>query len=161
MICLEPPTPKVLLVEDNGDDERLALRAFKRCGVPVEVTVARDGIQALSLLGLDSSPANDSAPSERFVPNLIVCDLKMPMISGDEFISRVRISDALPDVQCVVFSSSDDQHDVDHCMAKGADGYIVKPIDYTEYLTCISGMVKKFTAPLQRLKKIPASRVSA
>ncbi|RYG24454.1 response regulator transcription factor, partial [bacterium] len=53
----------VLVVEDNPDDEALTLRALRKCGIPVRVTVARDGAEAVEILkgdlhsvGLDSAP---------------------------------------------------------------------------------------------------------
>lgn len=117
----------VLLVEDSPDDERLAVRTLRRLLPPVGVAVARDGQEALDALGLDGQ----EAPS--VVPDLVLCDLKMPKLSGDEVLRRVRADARLGDVPFVVFTSSDEPTDVARCQALGATEYAVKPVDYEAY----------------------------
>ena len=73
----------ILLVEDNPDDEALTLRALKKKNILNEVTVARDGAEALGFF----SP-RDSAKVT--LPGLILLDLKLPKIDGLEVLRRIR-----------------------------------------------------------------------
>ncbi|AIE84285.1 response regulator [Fimbriimonas ginsengisoli] len=121
----EPAT--LILIEDTPDDEQLALRALRQLGVPLMVKVARDGEAGVKLLGLDD--ANADGP----VPDLVLCDLKLPKLSGDEILRRARASERLKDVPFVIFSSSDETSDIDRCKALGATDYVPKPVDYELY----------------------------
>ncbi len=120
----EPAT--ILLVEDTLDDERLALRALQRVEAPLMVKVARDGQAALHALGLEGDRS-------RRTPDLVLCDLKLPKVGGDEVLRRVRADERLSGVPFVVFSSSDEPADVARCSGYGASEYAVKPVDYTAY----------------------------
>ena len=77
----------ILLVEDNSDDEALTLRAFKRCNLANNITVARDGREALDyLFALDQYAGRNVAD----LPAVIMLDLKLPKIDGLEVLRRLR-----------------------------------------------------------------------
>ena len=69
----------VLLVEDNPQDEKLALRALRKNDIGHEVVVARDGAEALDYLF--ARGAGD-APNSLALPQLILLDLKLPKVDG-------------------------------------------------------------------------------
>jgi CheY-like chemotaxis protein len=131
---------KVLMIEDNVDDEHLALRAFSHCEVPVEVNIVHDGLEVLRLLGL--SGVNE--PFLNDLPDLVLCDLKLPVVKGDEVLERVRKEPRLDQVPFVMFSSSDETSDVERCMSLGATAYCVKPIDYRQFITCIQEVLQTY-----------------
>src|SRR5688572_9458662 len=83
----EMPFKLILLAEDNEDDLALGIRAIKRCEGDYRVVTARDGADALELLGLGPKPN-----PEPLRPDLILLDLKMPKMSGLEVLARVRAS---------------------------------------------------------------------
>ena len=130
----------VLLIEDSRDDERLALRALRVCGLPLFVRVARDGQRALAALGLEASPED---PPRR-APDLVLSDLKMPRLNGDEVLARARADARLRDVPFVVFSSSAEPSDIERCMALGASAYAVKPVGYEEYVECAGQIARRW-----------------
>ena len=134
---LEPAT--VLLVEDTADDERLALRALQRLDPPLLVKVARDGQAALRALGLDGAA--------RRRPDLVLCDLKLPKVAGDEILRRARADARLADVPFVVFSSSDEPSDLARCEAYGASEYARKPVDYEAYGARVASLVARHLPP--------------
>jgi two-component system response regulator len=129
----ENDQPPIFLVEDNPDDEGLALRAFKKSGVRNPVIVARDGEEAVRKL---PELANGG------VPVLILLDLKLPKLSGMEVLERIRSNGATAHVPVVVLTSSDETIDVIGCYARGANAYVRKPVDFDEFIEAIDSIVK-------------------
>ncbi|HSI72135.1 MAG TPA: response regulator [Fimbriimonas sp.] len=129
----EHDLPPVLLVEDNPDDEGLALRAFKKSGVKNRVLVARDGEEAVKKL---PEFVNGS------VPALILLDLKLPKLSGLEVLERIRANPTTCQVPVVILTSSDEMVDVSGCYARGANAYVRKPVDFDEFIEAIDSIVK-------------------
>ncbi len=133
----------ILLLEDNPDDERLALRALNSCGVPVTIRVARDGFSGLQALGVDGS----SEYSDQPLPDLVISDLKMPLLNGDEVLARAREDARLKGLTFVIFSSSEEPSDLKRCKDLGADAYYVKPVKFDEYLECTRRIVRQWLGP--------------
>lgn len=119
---------RVLLVEDNADDELLALEALALHGLsPDRVKVARDGQEAVDfLLGAESDVAEP-------LPRLILLDLKLPKLSGLEVLQRIRSNARTRFIPVVVFTSSRMESDIRDVYGRGANSYICKPIDFGAY----------------------------
>jgi CheY-like chemotaxis protein len=123
-------TKLILLVEDNASDEKLALLAFKKCGVPNEIVVARDGADALDYLFATGAHAH----RDRSVrPSLILLDLKLPRISGHEVLRRIRAAPETQLVPVVVLTASREDEDVLRSYTLGANAYLRKPVDFVEF----------------------------
>lgn len=116
----------VLLVEDNDNDAELARLAFARCGVPLELVVAEDGVAAFEYL-FDRGEA--AAP-----PDLVLLDLKLPGVDGFEVLRRIRADERLRAVAVVVCTSSAEESDIDRCLRSGANSYLRKPVDFDEFV---------------------------
>lgn len=115
-------------MEDNPDDAALALRAFGKAGVPGEVVVLRDGIEALDyLLGTDPSPTTQA-------PCVVLLDLNLPRVDGLEVLRRLRADPRTRELPVVVMSSSEQEEDVACSYRMGANAYIRKPVDYAEFV---------------------------
>jgi CheY-like chemotaxis protein len=78
----------------------------------------------------------------RRTPDLVISDLKMPRLNGDEVLRRARNSPNLQDLKFVIFTSSDEADDVERCTRLGATAYCKKPVDYQEYIECVRDIVK-------------------
>ena len=129
--------PKILLVEDNRDDEDLARLAIASSGVSCEVQVARDGAEALDML-IGSSPGQDDdlgAP-----PRLVLLDLKMPKVSGLDVLKRMRSHPRTRNVPVVILTSSAERRDLEDAYASGANSYIRKPVDLEDFNGIMSGI---------------------
>ncbi|MEO8132110.1 MAG: response regulator, partial [Bryobacteraceae bacterium] len=111
----------ILLVEDNGDDEKLTLRAFKKKNIANPVVVARDGVEALDYL-FGSGPHAGRNVSD--VPAVILLDLKLPRIEGLEVLKRVRADSRTKRVPVVVLTSSKEEQDLVASYDLGANSYI-------------------------------------
>lgn len=123
----------VLHVEDNADDEMLVKRALK--GVTQNtIVVARDGKEAFSYLfegkllgGL----------TEHRLPDLILLDLKLPIIGGLELLEKIRSDETTKNIPVVVLTSSDEARDVQKCYQLGVNSYVSKPVDFQKFIEAV------------------------
>lgn len=120
----------ILLVEDNADDEALAIRALKKSNILNEVVVARDGAEALDYLFGTGAYAGRDLPAP---PQVVLLDLKLPKISGLEVLRRIR-EDARTRMQpVVILTSSTEEQDLTAGYGLGANSYIRKPVDFDQF----------------------------
>jgi CheY-like chemotaxis protein len=120
----------ILLVEDNADDEALALRALAKHGIANPVVVARDGAEALDwIFGTGDHAGRDA--NER--PRVILLDLKLPKIGGLEVLRRIRADPRTRRVPIVLLTSSGEERDIAAGYDLGANSYVRKPVEYGEF----------------------------
>ncbi len=116
----------ILLVEDNPDDEALALRAFQKMKIDNPITIARDGVEALEYLFAPGKNSNQR-------PSVVLLDLKIPKIDGLEVLRRIRAHTITKLLPVVILTSSGEQRDVIDGYSSGANSYVRKPIDFNEF----------------------------
>ncbi len=114
----------VLLVEDNPDDEALAVRALSRTCKPLRIQVARDGPAAL---------AQVLATGREALPDVVLLDLKLPGMTGIEVLRRLRADPHTASVPVVVLTSSCEDRDIVESYRAGANGYVRKPVDFDAF----------------------------
>ncbi|HVT12641.1 MAG TPA: response regulator [Fimbriimonadaceae bacterium] len=120
----------ILLIEDNIDDERLTLRALRKTNIDNEVVVACDGQEAIDyLFGTGSFSGRDMS----VMPAVVILDLKLPKLSGLEVLKRIRSQAATRRLPVVVLTSSEDEQQIEESYALGANSFIKKPTDPTEF----------------------------
>jgi two-component system response regulator len=127
----------ILLVEDNPDDEDLALRAFQRGDVINPVAVARDGIEALDYLHGTGMHAGRDASVQ---PAVVLLDLKLPRMDGFGVLRQIRADVRTQCVPVVMLTSSREDEDVIECYRLGANSYVHKPLDFTEFVSAVRQM---------------------
>ena len=118
--------PKILLVEDNPDDEELTVRALRMRTTP-NVEVARDGQEALDYLFNDANS----------MPQLVLLDLELPNIDGLEVLRRIRADERTCLTPVVILTSSDAPIDVIAAYRYGANSYVRKPVDFNQFAEMI------------------------
>jgi two-component system, response regulator len=114
--------PKILLVEDNPDDEELTVHAL-RMRTTANVEVAHDGEEALDHLFNDAKD----------MPQLVLLDLKLPNIDGLEVLRRIRADERTCLTPVVILTSSDAPIDVAAGYRHGANSYVRKPVDFDQF----------------------------
>jgi two-component system response regulator (stage 0 sporulation protein F) len=111
MVNMSNKDLQVLIVED----EQLLNDAYARVLAAANIALLRayNGKEALDILKTEQ-------------PDIILLDLRMPVMDGIEFLKRLQPKDNLPDAKIIVFSNYDDQHEIDQAFALGAMHYMLK-----------------------------------
>jgi len=121
----------ILLVEDNCDDEMLAVRALKKNNLFNGVVVAHDGVEALDyLFGIGTYAGRDID----IQPGVVLLDLKLPRLDGLEVLRRLRSDERTRRLPVVVLTSSKEQQDLLQSYGLGANSYIRKPVDFNQFM---------------------------
>ncbi|MBD1841282.1 response regulator [Coleofasciculus sp. FACHB-64] len=124
----------ILLVEDNPDDEELTLLALDQSGIPYNVVVARDGVEALDyLFGTGRYTDRDI----NRLPAVVLLDIKMPRIDGLEVLQRLRANDLTKLLPVVILTTSTEEQDRLNGYSFGCNSYIRKPVDYVQFMTAV------------------------
>ena len=127
-------TSTILLVEDNPDDEMLALRAFKKNNITNEVNVARDGVEALDFMFGRGTYEGRDVPHQR---SLILLDLKLPKMDGLEVLKALRANEHTKLIPVVVMTTSKEEDDLVRSYSLGANSYIRKPVDFNQFIDAV------------------------
>lgn len=122
---------EVLLVEDNPGDVRLVKEALRDFHLPLHLTVARDGEEAMQMLF--DAPAG--TPPIR--PHMILLDLNLPKRSGHEVLRGVKQDSSLRTIPVVIVSSASSIEEVNRAYRLSANCYVCKPLDLETTLQTI------------------------
>jgi CheY-like chemotaxis protein len=122
-----------LLIEDNPSDVRLVREALKETFIPVNLAVARDGLEATEYL-------NQAEAGAVVRPDLVLLDLDMPRKNGRELLSELKSSPTLKQIPVVVMTSSLADEDVRLVYSLNANCFVRKPNDLVEYINVIQGI---------------------
>jgi two-component system response regulator len=115
-----PHTHPILIAEDDEDTVFLLERSLKKAGITNPVKIVHDGVEAIDYLEND--------PHQK-PPRLVVLDIKMPLKDGFDVLKMVRANKKLHRLPVIMFSSSNEERDVDRAYDLGANSYVVKPGD--------------------------------
>ena len=124
----------ILLIEDNPDDALLTLRAFKKNNIPNRVVVYHDGATALDYLFATGHYAQQP-PHPR--PELILLDLRLPKMDGIEVLRRLRANQHTRSLPIIILTTSDERQDILQCYNMGANSYLRKPVNFTQFTETI------------------------
>ncbi|MBI5725823.1 MAG: response regulator [Planctomycetes bacterium] len=121
----------ILLVEDNPDDVKLTLRAFKKHNISNDVVVVTDGAEALDyMFGTGRFAGRDV--SQR--PAIVFLDLKLPKMGGLEVLRRIRADERTARQPVVILTSSKEEQDLIAGYELAANSYVHKPVDFDQFV---------------------------
>ena len=122
------PLRDILLVEDNPDDAELTTIGLERHHLANRLVLASDGAEALELL-----------IGERATPfSFVMLDLKLPKVSGQQVLQRVRADPRTGTLPVIVLTSSNEQEDMIDSYHNGANSYVRKPVDFDSFANAIA-----------------------
>jgi two-component system, response regulator len=127
---LDSEPVEILLVEDSPEDAELTLHALRRNHVADHILHLEDGAQALDFLFLRGAYVNRS-PALR--PRLVLLDLKLPKVDGLQVLKEVKSSLATRVIPVILLTSSIEERDLVAGYQLGANSYIQKPLNFTEF----------------------------
>ena len=131
----ESGMPKhVLLIEDSPGDVRLTREALSEANPEIELSVAADGIEAMSFL----NQQNEHSHAPR--PDMILLDLNLPLMDGREVLARIKGDDALKTIPTIILTTSQAQADISTSYELQANSYLCKPVRLDEFMDLVKSI---------------------
>ena len=145
------PPAIILLVEDDVGDQVLTQEAFRALNVPHELRIVSDGKEALDYLYHQGDYQSDATAPR---PDLILLDLNMPRVNGQQVAEQIHTDPALKDIPVVVLTTSRRQEDVLRAYGRGVTSFISKPLDFKRFMAAVQDLESliKFVTTLKSLR---------
>lgn len=123
---------EILIVEDNPNDAELMVRSLKKNHLANTLIVMEDGEKALDFIFCrgEYTGRDISRP-----PKVIFLDLKLPKVDGLEVLKEVKSNEQTRKIPVIIVTSSREDPDIATAYDLGANSYVVKPIDFDNFLT--------------------------
>jgi len=121
----------ILLVEDNPDHAELTIKALKQNNVSNEVYVVNDGQEALDFMYHRGKYADEKNFPR---PGLILLDIKLPKVDGIEVLKQLKDDPQFKSIPVIMLTTSDRDEEIAKSYADGANSYVVKPMDFEEFM---------------------------
>lgn len=128
---------EILLVEDNPDDVELTLHTLNKEKLANHIHVARDGEEALEFLFCTGQYAGRSFDHP---PRLVLLDLKLPKVDGMEVLKKLKDDPRTRSIPVVILTSSKEDRDLIKGYGLGANSYIQKPVDFSQFRETIKAV---------------------
>jgi two-component system, response regulator len=125
---------KILIVEDNSDDEMLLLRQLKKANLEQHIKVIRDGRKALGYL--TEAGANGDHLAAVFL------DLRLPAVDGLQVLQAIREDERLRILPVVVMTSSNDPDEMEKCRKLGVSCYVQKPLTFSSFVKAFADVFR-------------------
>ncbi len=125
----------ILLIEDDQIDSLMVKRAFTEINLKNDLIIAENGEVALGWLR-----------NNKRIPCIILLDLNMPRMNGHEFLSHIKSDEYFKMIPVVVLTTSNDIHDKIEAFKKSVAGYMLKSIDYDEFVSTLKTIDAYWTA---------------
>ena len=122
---------RILLVEDNRDDEELTLIALRKGNILNKIDIVRDGAEALDFI------FGRGKYSDRILPQIVLLDLKLPKVDGIEVLRQIRTNEATKLLPVIILTSSREDKDLIDGYTTGANSYVVKPVETEEFMKSV------------------------
>lgn len=125
---------EILLVEDNPNDAELALRALKKNHLANQIAHVTDGEEALDFIFARGAFSHRQVENG---PKVVILDLKLPKVDGLEVLRIMKADPRARLIPIVVMTSSKEEKDVVESYRLGVNSYIVKPVDFTKFVSAV------------------------
>lgn len=121
----------ILLVEDNEGDIFLILEAFEELKIKAEISVVKNGQEALDFLFKRGKYSNSKKP------DLVLLDINIPIYNGHEVLKQIKADPGLRKTPVIMLTTSSNQKDIDNAYDNHCNSYVKKPLNVEEFLGAI------------------------
>jgi DNA-binding response OmpR family regulator len=129
----------------------LTTRAFRKLNLFEELIIAGDGVEALKYLFGDQRGVNICKKEE--LPSLVLLDIKMPRINGLDVLREIRAAERTKTVPVVIFTSSGEERDIIASRKLGANNYVQKPVNFSDFIEVIRQLLFSMNLHLPSAKE--------
>lgn len=146
---------KIILAEDDKDDQELFVEAVNATKIPSEITTVENGEELINILKDESEPK----------PDIIFIDINMPIKGGKQALAEIKTDQELKDIPAVMLSTSDHPHDIEETFNKGANLYIQKPNSFRSFIHILKKVfmlhwTKVLTNPVKHMFFVSEKNIS-
>lgn len=134
----------ILLVEDNEGDILLTMDAFEESKIKTNISVARNGSEALDYL----FQRNQYIDMPK--PDLILLDINIPIFSGHEVLKQIKEDAVLKKIPVIMLTTSSNKKDINLAYENHANSYVTKPIDMNDFIKAVL-KIEEFWFQLSKL----------
>lgn len=135
---------KVLLAEDDEDDQFIFSDAIKQLQLPIELKITTDGNGVLEIV-----------KDNNLLPHIIFLDLNMPKMNGIECLKEIKKNKMLENIPCIILSTSTALKDIEETYNYGANLYLEKPYNYEGFISMFNKVLdldwKNYSPPKREL----------
>ncbi len=121
----------ILLVEDNEGDILLTTETLEETNLSKKISIARDGLEAITLL--DSSSFNNQD-----LPDLVLLDINLPKINGFAVLEHIKKTNTLSHIPVIILTTSGSPADKIMANELKASNYLIKPAEIEDFVIAIS-----------------------
>lgn len=139
---------EILLVEDNEGDIFLTTEALQESDILTNITVVRDGDEALNFLQKRNNYSQANSP------DLVLLDINLPKVNGFEVLREIKSQDELKHIPVVILSTSSREEDIIKCFSDLATCYITKPLSSDSFTEVITSLQNLFPPVVQLPKSV-------
>ena len=132
----------ILVVEDSPTDEALLLRALNKSGITNPIVTVKDGLEAIQYL-FATGRYEFRDPND--VPAVVLIDLNLPKLDGLEVLRRMRADYRTKLTPVAIFTSSLEEQDLINGYSLGANSYVRKPIEFSQFSKVVAQLVTYWT----------------
>lgn len=125
---------EIILVEDNASDAELAIRALKKKNI-TNLLHLKDGEEALDYFFARGKYEGRNITE---LPKVVLLDIKMPKVGGIQVLKELKESEHAKILPVVLLTSSKEDFDLIEGYKNGANSYIVKPVEYDNFIRMVS-----------------------
>jgi CheY-like chemotaxis protein len=130
------PSEPLLVAEDSDEDFEILELLMQQMQVQNPIHRCTNGDKVLDFIYQALEPTK-----ERALPSVILLDLNLPGTDGREVLEQLKQDQSLKEIPIVVFTTSSNPRDIEFCYQKGANGYLIKPVDSEELERTVQAFV--------------------
>jgi len=147
MTLLQARPIQILLVEDNPGDLELMLEALEESKMMINLTLAKDGEEAMAVLYRQEGHEQDP------VPDIVLLDLNLPKKDGREVLAEIKADEKLHRIPVVILTTSAAESDILRAYELNANCYITKPVGLQQFLEVVNS-IKSFWLTVVKLPRV-------